>query len=180
MRLTAYRAVGGLPPKALGEDIAFTDLLDRKGFKVRHALDVSVVTSCRLDGRAIGGAADTMRHRRDVPDAECDDDLEQALRTLRRAVMRGFLRKAWQEKRVEQALRRMSYAPERSVLEFSDIWAELSRHHPSLRRDRPLRPSELPRQIAMAHLILHHLRARTAAQADRSHRAELHEPEVAS
>ena len=182
VRLAVYRAVGGLPPNALGEDIAFTDLLDRHGFKVRHALDVSVVTSCRLDGRATGGAADTMRHRRDVPNAECDDDLEPALRTLRRAVMRGFLRKAWQEKLVEQALRRMSYVPERSAasFEFNDIWAELSRCHPSLRRDRPLRPSELPRQIAMAHLILHHLRAMTAARADRSHRAELSDPEVAS
>jgi hypothetical protein len=184
VRLSAYRAVGGLPSKARGEDIAFTDLLDRNGFKVRHALDVSVVTSCRLDGRATGGAADTMRYRRDVPDAECDDDLESALQTLRRAIIRGFLRKAWQEKKFERAVRRLSHLPG-SILplqaEFSDVWAELCRHHPALKRGRPLRPSDLPRQIATARLILHHLRgmsARTAAQADRHLHAKWSEEAV--
>src|SRR5215813_1206064 len=49
--------------------------------------------------RANGGAADTMRYRRLIPDAACDADLEPALQTLRRAIMRGFWRKAWQEKR---------------------------------------------------------------------------------
>jgi hypothetical protein len=186
VRLSVYRAVGGLPLKELGEDIAFTDLLDRNGFKVRHALDVSVVTSCRLDGRASGGAADTMRHRRNVPDAECDDELEPALQTLRRAVMRGLLRKAWQEKRIEQALRRLSCRPVSTCslqTEFCDVWEELCRHHPSLKRGRPLRPSELPRQIATARLILHHLRGmsvRTAAQADRHHHAKWFEPAVSS
>jgi Glycosyl transferase family 2 len=183
VRLSAYRAVGGLPPRALGEDIAFTDLLDRNGFKVRHALDVSVVTSCRLDGRANGGAADTMRYRRDVADAECDDDLEPALQTLRKAVMRGFLRKAWQEQSFEQAARRLSCRPGAMPgpqMQFSDVWEELCRHHPALKRGRPLRPSELPRQIATARLILHHLRliAGSSAQADRRHYSKRLEPAV--
>jgi hypothetical protein len=96
--------------------------------------------------------------------------------------MRGFLRKAWQENRAEQALRRISYVPERSAasLEFSEIWEELCRRHPSLKRARPLKPSELPSQIAMAHLILHHLRGLIAARADRPHRAKSSEPEVVS
>jgi hypothetical protein len=177
VKLSAYHAVGGLPAKALGEDVAFTGLLDRKGFKVRHAIDVSVVTSCRLDGRAGGGAADTMRLRRDVPDAECDDELEPALRTLRRAVMRGFLRKAWQESKVEPALRRLSDVAAVAFLRrctFGDAWEELCRHHPALKRGPRLRPSDLPRQIAMARLILHHLRAMasgTGAPADKRHHA---------
>ena len=184
VRLSAYHAVGGLPAKALGEDIAFTELLDRNGFKVRHAIDVSVVTSCRLDGRASGGAADTMRHRRDVPDAECDEELEAALQTLRRAVMRGLLRRAWQEKECEQALRRLSYAPGAAVsirCGFSDAWEELCRHHPGLKRGRPLRPSDLPRQTATARLILRHLRVLascTPAQADKPYHAERFEAAV--
>src|SRR6201996_6893857 len=54
--VAAYDAVGGMPDQALGEDAAFTALLDNLNLKVRHALDVSVLTSCRLDGRAAGGA----------------------------------------------------------------------------------------------------------------------------
>src|ERR1700759_866164 len=88
--VAAYDAVGGMPDRALGEDGAFTAILEEKGLRVRPPLDVSVLTSCRLNGRATGGAADTMRHRRDVPNAPCDDELEPALATLRRAVMRGL------------------------------------------------------------------------------------------
>lgn len=127
-----------------------------------------------------------MRHRRNVPDAECDDELEPALQTLRRAVMRGFLRKAWQEKRIEQALRRLSCPPVSACslqTEFGDAWEELCRDHPALKRGRPLRPSELPRQIVTARLILHHLRGmtgRTAAQADRDPHAKWFEAAVSS
>jgi hypothetical protein len=171
VKLSTYRAVGGLPPKAVGEDIAFTDLLDRTGFRVRHALDVSVVTSCRLDGRASGGAADTMRHRRDVPNAPCDAELEPALPTLRRAVLRGLLRKAWHEGTFDVALRRRRQSPEAARLItknccFNDAWQELCMKHPATR----LRPSDLPRQIAIAGFILRHLRAissRLDAQADK-------------
>jgi hypothetical protein len=186
VKASTYRAVGGLPPKALGEDIAFTDLLDRCGYKVRHAIDVSVVTSCRLDGRASGGAADTMRYRRDVPDAECDDELEPALQTLRRAVMRGLLRRAWQENNVEPVLRRLSCSGGEALAylrqcNFNEAWDELCQRHPDLRRGAPLRPSELPRQIAMARLILHHLRAmprRRSAPIDKYRHAISFEPVV--
>jgi hypothetical protein len=70
-----------------------TEALDRAGFKVRHSMAVSVSTSCRLDGRAQGGAADTMRLRHAAPDSPCDDDLEPALKATRRALYRGILRK---------------------------------------------------------------------------------------
>lgn len=155
VKLSAYRAVGGLPPKAVGEDIAFTDLLDRAGFRVRHSLDVSVTTSCRLDGRASVGAADTMRHRRDVPNAQCDAELEPALPTLRRAVLRGLLRKAWHERTFDVALRRRRQSSEVARLiakncSFNDALQELCMQHPATR----LRPSDLPRQIAIAGFIL--------------------------
>ena len=164
---SAYCAVGGLPPKALGEDIAFTDLLDRNGFKVRHALDVSVSTSCRLDGRASGGAADTMRHRRDVPDAACDDELEPARQTLRKALMRGHLRDAWQQRELGRALAAACCVPTPLAAwqgSFNDVWDQVCRHYPALRRGQLLRPSNLPRQIATARLILRRLRVRPLLQ----------------
>jgi GT2 family glycosyltransferase len=174
VKLEAYRAIGGLPAVALGEDVAFTEMLDRHGFKIRHALDVSVVTSCRLDGRAAGGAADTMRHRRDVPDAQCDADLEPALSTLRRAIMRGRLRRAWQENRVGAVLRCLSCSSDlagKTYPTFHDAWNEICDRRQDLKQGKRLRPSDLPRQIAIARLILNHLRmpaSRTGAPGDRS------------
>jgi hypothetical protein len=161
VKKSAYDAVGGMPDLALGEDSAFTARLDERGYKVRHALDVTVTTSCRLDGRAAGGAADTMRHRRDVPDATCDDELEPAFPTLRRAVARGFLRKAWREDRLELALPRLTPndpAKRRLRGTFAEVWKDVEARHPDLRRRSRLRPSDLPREIAAARFILRHLR----------------------
>lgn len=161
--LAAYIAVGGMPAQSLGEDRAFTALLDRRGFKVRHPLDVTVTTSCRLDGRATGGAADTMRHRMEVPDAFCDEDLESATAALRRATMRGVARKAWEEARFDSAAHRLLgrrmpvHAPFQT---FTDAWETIESQHPGLRRGEPLRPSDLSRQIAAAQFILRHLRLR--------------------
>ncbi len=160
VRLSAYEAVGGMPDKALGEDATFTAALDAAGFRVRHALDVSVLTSCRLEGRAGGGAADTMRYRRDVPDAPCDEDLEPALRTLSRATMRGLLRRAFHEGTAKEAMHRLlgSVRLRKGYESFSQAWNEVEAAHPRLRRSRSLRPSDLPQQIAAAEFVLRHLR----------------------
>jgi hypothetical protein len=179
--IAAYDAVGGMPENALGEDLAFATLLDESGFKVRHALDVTVLTSCRLDGRASGGAADTMRHRRDMPDAPCDDELEPALATLRRAVMRGFLRQADRDRKLDQAVSRLMRGgrSEQAASAFATVWKEIQARHPKLRSGPPLRPSDLPRQIAIAEFILRHLRVnaeRPAVRADKFRHAERSDP----
>lgn len=164
VKLSAYDAIGGMPGRALGEDGAFTALLDENGFNVRHALDVTVVTSCRLDGRATGGAADTMRYRRDVPDAPCDGDLESATATLRRAVFRGTLRRAHRQNDLSQALFKIfgGNMPDLDGRQtFSDIWRQVEAHHPGLRLRIPLRPSDLARETATARFILRHLRLAT-------------------
>jgi cellulose synthase/poly-beta-1,6-N-acetylglucosamine synthase-like glycosyltransferase len=93
--LAAYSAIGGLPPRPVGEDSALTSALNRAGFKTRHSMDVYVSTSCRFEGRATGGAADTMRYRHGVSDAPCDHDIEPALQATRRALCKGILRGRW-------------------------------------------------------------------------------------
>src|ERR1700753_1019756 len=161
--IAAYDSVGGMPDRALGEDGAFTALLEEKGFRVRHSPDVCVLTSCRLNGRAAGGAADTMRHRRAVPNAPCDDELEPALATLRRAVMRGLLRQASHKRTTRPAIERLygeDWRPNCAASTFTDVWKQMEARHPKLRRGLPLRPSDLPRQIAVAKFILRHLRLR--------------------
>jgi len=171
--VAAYDAVGGMPDRALGEDGAFTAMLEEKGFRVRHPLDVSVLTSCRLNGRATGGAADTMRHRRDVPNAPCDDELEPALLTLRRAVMRGLLRQASEKRKLGPAMKRLygeDWRPNCAASTFTDAWKQMEARHPKLRRGPPLRPSDLPRQIAVAKFILRHLRLKAQTSTVRGDR----------
>ncbi|MGJ5177492.1 glycosyltransferase [Bradyrhizobium oligotrophicum] len=177
----AYAAIGGLPPRPVGEDAALTVALERAGLKVRHAMDVSVATSCRFDGRASGGAADTMRHRHGHPDAPCDDDLEPALQATRRALCKGILRERWS--RGPSAGRRSAgLGTSREIIRtfdrlatrtFEDAWEAVCDLSPALKRGTPLRPSDLPRQIAIARMIVRHLRPSVtqpkSVPGDRSH-----------
>jgi hypothetical protein len=162
--LAAYTAIGGLPPRPVGEDSALTETLDRAGFKVRHAMDVSVSTSCRFDGRAHGGAADTMRLRHAVPDSPCDDDLEPALKATRRAIYRGWVRKIVSGAAAEGSLPRRLQIPDAAIRDlapgtaFEDVWRQVCATTPVLQRGAPLRPSDLPRQIALAQIIVRQLR----------------------
>lgn len=55
-----YRRIGGAPVPSVAEDRAFFAALKDAGARVRHATDVRVTTSARLDGRAPGGMADTL------------------------------------------------------------------------------------------------------------------------
>jgi len=60
LTLRSYRAIGGAPTPAVGEDKALFDAVRRTGGTVRHAADVRVRTSARLVGRAQGGASDIL------------------------------------------------------------------------------------------------------------------------
>jgi GT2 family glycosyltransferase len=180
VRLSAYLAVGGLPPRPLGEDIGFTQALEDAGLKVRHAMTVSVTTSCRLDGRARGGAADTMLYRYEVPDAPCDDELEPALQTTRRAIYRGLLRRFWAQPSGKVPVPAWGIDADLTAMiskgsTFTEVWAEICQSTPQLRRGAPLRPSDLPRQIAIARMILRSVTLKTAPT-DKHRRAELSEP----
>jgi GT2 family glycosyltransferase len=164
--LAAYSAIGGLPPRAVGEDSALTAALDRAGFKIRHSMDVCVATSCRFDGRATGGAADTMRHRHAVPDAACDEDIEPALQATRRALYKGILRGRWTN---GPTIRKWPAAlPVPSDIaklfdgtrshSFENAWRAVCDCSQALKPAEPLRPSDLPRQIAIAKMIVRQLR----------------------
>jgi GT2 family glycosyltransferase len=60
LRRGTYRAIGGAPPLPSSEDRALFDAVRQSGGRIRHAVDVRVFTSCRLKGRAPGGAAETL------------------------------------------------------------------------------------------------------------------------
>jgi hypothetical protein len=166
--LAAYLSIGGLPPKPVGEDAALTAALERAGFRVRHSMEVCVSTSCRFDGRAKGGAADTMRLRHGAVETPCDEDLEPALAVVRRALLRGRLRDfhslgnlghlAWSH------MAGLSAADSKRILarapqgDFEAFWSRVVDASPKLRVRGALRPSDLPRQIRRASLCLRALR----------------------
>lgn len=61
VRGEVYRAVGGVPALPCREDIAFVSTVCRAGYRLHHPLDVQVMVSARLEGRAAGGMADCLK-----------------------------------------------------------------------------------------------------------------------
>jgi hypothetical protein len=61
VRSDVYAALGGIPPLPSGEDLAFVARTVTAGYRLRHPLDVRVGVSARLEGRARGGMADTLK-----------------------------------------------------------------------------------------------------------------------
>jgi hypothetical protein len=187
--VAAYRAIGGLPARPLGEDAALTAALEEAGFKVRHSLDVAVQTSCRVIGRAAGGAADTIRRRLNDPEAPCDDDLEPALPLARRAIWKCMLRRSWQTGQGDATLTRRLGLPKTLLAglraeeaTFAEAWDAVCHASVKLAGRRTLQPSELPRQIAIAKLILAALRRQsvtTSVPAGTPHREGSGEAEFA-
>ena len=57
-----YRRAGGMPAVKPLEDVAFVDALRKVGARIRHAVDVHIFTSARLDGRAEVGLSGQLRH----------------------------------------------------------------------------------------------------------------------
>ncbi|MGO4338536.1 glycosyltransferase family 2 protein [Labrys sp. KB_33_2] len=167
--LKMYRAIGGLPAKATGEDAALALAVECLGGKVRHSMDVCVTTSCRLDGRAVGGAADAMKQRHAEPDAPCDQELESVFAVTKKAWLKGHLRRSsnigfMEESAVLAALGlgseeigRLLTTLRRSCFEV--FWQELSAASTFLRYGEPLRPSMLAAEIRRAEILLTFLRS---------------------
>jgi hypothetical protein len=70
VHLSAYDAVGGVPPVRTLEDIALYDALKRGGARIRHSLRVRVLTSARLQSRAGGGFGSRIREWHQAGDAD--------------------------------------------------------------------------------------------------------------
>ncbi len=161
VRLSTYRRVGGMPAVPVGEDRAFMDRLLAADARVRHAPDIVVVTSGRLDGRAPGGAADTMKLRCEVPESPCDPRLEALPSALFRYAMRRRLRVMHADRRLS---RTRLWAPllgigrdkSRAIAGLAtagQMLAAVEQASPRLAY-RPLNPRDLPSQIRLARLAL--------------------------
>ena len=112
--------------------------------RIRHSLDVQVVTSARMDGRACGGLSDAIRLRGE-PDHACDEMLEVAVVGFRRALWRRRLRAVWTAggaaalqdstwaERLRIDPRDLRRTGERRC--FGELWADLEAVSPRLVRE---------------------------------------------
>jgi len=157
--LDAYRRAGGMPAPPSAEDRAFFAALRRVDARIRHAPDVRVTVSGRIDGRAPGGMADTIRRRLARPDAWLDGALEPASAAIRRARLRGEFRRMFAVGRdAGPAARRIARElrlPLEAVLAAWDAtycgeaWATLEDMSPALARAR-VAVAGLPAEMAHA------------------------------
>ena len=156
----AWRRVGGIPPHATGEDRAFIEALRRIDARIRHAPDVFVTVSGRVDGRAAGGMAETIRRRMVCQDEFADPLVEPAADRVRRLRLRAAARAAW--KRTDgpaaylaHALRLPQDVIERALAApyFGGAWATLERAASGLTARR-VRFTDLPAEIESASALL--------------------------
>jgi glycosyltransferase involved in cell wall biosynthesis len=164
----AYRLIGGLPPRPVGEDRALFQSLRRVDGRIRHSLDVQVITSARIDGRALGGLSDAIRLRGE-PDHPCDEMLEVAVVTLRRAVWRSQLRTLWRHSR-ETGLASTPWPARLGISErdfrraaerrhFGEFWTELEALSPRLKRQL-VTGAQLKRELRRMRRLVESARSR--------------------
>jgi glycosyltransferase involved in cell wall biosynthesis len=90
-----FRRVGGVPPLASGEDRALIAKLRSIDACVRHHPQIRVVVSGRIEGRAPGGMADTIRRRMVQQDEFVDECIEPAWRAFHRLRMKRRFTVLW-------------------------------------------------------------------------------------
>ena len=161
VRRELFVRAGGVPAVPLGEDRALLSALRQVDARIRHAPEVAVTVSGRLDGRAAGGMADTMRRRVVHQDPTLDDRLEPAADCARRAKARAALRALW-EKPDPAAIRALAVdlgQPARRLAAwvrrryFGAAWADVEATSPALVR-RPVARRDVTVQMNAAEDIL--------------------------
>jgi GT2 family glycosyltransferase len=161
---SAFARCGGVPPVAFGEDRALIAALRRVDARVRHAPEVHVTVSGRIEGRALGGMADTIRRRLSGPDEFLDPRLEPAANCARRALSRAGLRHVYDNPDAS----RMSLATALGLSEehlgrllqqpyFGAAWEAVETASALLDRRR-VQVADLPAQMIAAEAILMPLR----------------------
>ena len=167
-----FLRAGGVPAVRLGEDRALLTALRRVDARIRHAPEVTVVVSGRIEGRAVGGMADTMRRRMVVQDAFIDDKLEPARICAERARGRAASWRAWSGRANSSDVSDLAanLGLPASLIEeclaapyFGEAWEALEAASPALAR-RQVARAELAEQTRIARQIL--VRAHPITTAD--------------
>jgi hypothetical protein len=158
VRVGAWRRVGGIPALSTGEDRAFVRLLWLRDARVRHDPDIEVTVSGRIEGRAEGGMAETMRRRLVQQDEFTDAEVEPTAEAAFRYRLRRRVRRAWSGSpdvglAAALGLTASGLAAALAHPWFGTAWDALEATSPLLAR-RPVRFSDLAREIALAEAAL--------------------------
>jgi hypothetical protein len=155
MRCNVLQLAGGPPHVASCEDRILIERLRLIDARIRHSRDITVQVSGRLEGRAPGGMAETIKRRMSRQDELTDAKLEPAVDALRRAEAQARLRSVRQGHEDSGALARdllIAPAEMRALLrtDFHGVaWAGIQASSPVLRRRR-VAFADLPREIRFA------------------------------
>jgi glycosyltransferase involved in cell wall biosynthesis len=167
--VSMFRRIGGLPRLPSGEDRALIESLRMIDARVRHEPQISVVVSGRIEGRAGGGMADTIRRRIIQQDEFVDDRIEPAWLAFRRLVLKrhfGLLRR--DPAGLHEFAKLVGVAPALmadavAVRYFGSGWSRIESASPLL-SPRRVRFIELPRETEIAQGILSLLSNRYTAE----------------
>jgi len=152
IRRSSFYRIGGFSNLLCGED---RDLVSRSlqhGMLVKYADDVCVTTSGRLQGRAPGGMADTLRERSLQAEYVVDEMLEPASTLLLRLHAQQECRRRWiQQQSLAPLYRLLCIDPpvttHRSIPTcWQAVWASIESVSPLLTAHR-LYAHELPKHI---------------------------------
>jgi hypothetical protein len=155
LRSDILQLAGGPPAVATCEDRVLIERLRLVDARIRHAPQIRVQVSGRLEGRAAGGMAETIKRRMLRQDDLTDEKLEPAIDALRRAMAQSRLRAVRHGQADETALARdMLIGPGEMnrilQAEFHGLaWARLQAVSPVLHRRR-VAFADLPREIRIA------------------------------
>jgi glycosyltransferase involved in cell wall biosynthesis len=155
-----FRSVGGVPPLAAGEDRALIARLRSIDARVRHDPHIRVVVSGRIEGRAPGGMADTIRRRMVLQDEFVDECIEPAWRAFHRLSLKRRFLGVWRYP-TQPGLQRLArvLAMDPGVLAgalaspyMGQGWSQVERATPLL-SPRRVRFADLSRQTQVAQEI---------------------------
>ena len=105
-----YGKVGGMPLVRHEEDVALYRRLQRADAKIRHSLDVRVLTSARLTGRATGGLSELLETLSATSEQRQAMLVESPNLTEARILLRRQLRQIWNALQCGYSDRVSSYA----------------------------------------------------------------------
>ena len=153
-----YALAGGMPAVETGEDRAFFTALRHVDARIRHAPNCHVSVSGRMEGRAAGGMADTIRRRMVSPDLYLDDRLEPADACARRADLRRRLRACLADHSLAAEFAgdvRLDAVWVMALVTSGSLgraWSAIETHSPVLQRQR-VAVADLPEQMARAEAL---------------------------
>jgi hypothetical protein len=153
IRAAMFDAIGGLPAMPVGEDRALVEAVFRRDGGIRHANAPHVTASARVDGRAQGGMASALRERIEG-NARCDELVIPAAVLIRTLVLRREARVAFAHGTFDAWSAQHGAAVRgRENRFFGSAWTDFVAQCSSLAA-APLRPAELPGEIAQLERLL--------------------------